>query len=350
MKAVYRYGYEPRQYEFRDMPDPTCGPEDVSIEVKYAAICGSDVATYFNGGEKGGICIVGHEFAGTVVQVGSQVSDWKPGDRVVSDNTGHVCGKCHACTSGLFLNCMERVALGYGMDGGFAKYVKIPGEILRIHKWALMRIPDGVPYEYAAILDPICNAYKAVAQESGLRPGESAIVFGPGPIGLLATQFCHIMGAKDVIMVGLSADKALRLDVAYEMGVTEFIASDAEDFVSRIHEVCGVEGADVAIDCAGAPSVLLQAISGVRKDGTIVKVGASTAPLNFSLNDLTYRAQIVKGHHAYDVISWRNCLGLLSKNMLRLDPLITHILPLEQWERGIHMMRNREGIKILLQP
>ena len=110
------------------------------------------------------------------------------------------------------------------------------------------------------------------------------------------------MGAKDVIMVGLSADKALRLDVAYEMGVTEFIASDAEDFVSRIHEVCGVEGADVAIDCAGAPSVLLQAISGVRKDGTIVKVGASTAPLNFSLNDLTYRAQIVKGHHAYDVI------------------------------------------------
>lgn len=157
------------------------------------------------------------------------------------------------------------------------KYVRIPGEILRIHKWALLRVPENVPFEYASIMDPICNAYKAVAQESGLRPGESAIVFGPGPIGLLAAQFCHMLSAKDVILVGLSADKELRADVANQMGVTEFIASDTEDLSARIHEICGREGADVAIDCAGAPIVLRQAIANVRKDGTIIKVGASAA-------------------------------------------------------------------------
>ena len=350
MKAVYRYGYAPLEIDFRDVPVPECGPEDVIIDVQWAAICGSDVATYFGGGPMGGLGTRGHEFAGIICQVGELVTDWKVGDRVVSDNTGHVCGVCHACTSGLFTNCVERVIIGGGMDGGFAKYVRIPGEILRIHKWALLRVPENVPFEYASIMDPICNAYKAVAQESGLRPGESAIVFGPGPIGLLAAQFCHMLSAKDVILVGLSADKELRADVAKQMGVTEFIASDTEDLNARIHEICGREGADVAIDCAGAPIVLRQAIANVRKDGTIIKVGASAAPLNFSLNDVTYRSQTIKGHHAYDVTSWRNCMGLLEKNMLVLDPLITHKLPLDQWERGMHMMKDREGIKILLKP
>lgn len=350
MQAVYRYGVEPLQTELREVPTPDCGPEDVILEVRYAAICGSDVGSYFGGGEKGGIGIVGHEFAGTVCQVGELVTDWHIGDRVVSDNTGHVCGKCHACTSGLFLNCVERVGIGYGMDGGFAKYVRIPGQVLRLHKWALTQIPEQVPFEYAAMMDPICNAYKAVAQESGLRPGESALVFGPGPIGLLAAQICKLMGAREIVMVGLSEDKALRAQVAAQMGVTQFIASDAEDLGGCIRSLCGSEGADVAIDCAGAPIVLRQAMDHVRKDGTIVKLGASAAPVNFSLNDLTYRAQTIKGHHAYDVTSWRNCLGLLSKNMLCLDSLITHKLPLDQWERGMHMMRNREGIKILLEP
>lgn len=349
MKAVYRYGFGPMEAELREVPEPVCGESDVLIAVRAAGICGSDVGSYYNGGS-GGLGVLGHEFAGDVVQAGKNVTDWKPGDRVVSDNTGHVCGKCHACTSGLFLNCVERIGIGYGMDGGFAKYVKIPGEILAIHKWALMRIPEGVPYAHAAILDPICNAYKAVAQESGLLPGENAIVFGPGPIGLLATQICRLMGAKNIILSGLAADKEARAEVAVQMGATVFVASDTEDLHSTVLRFCGAEGADCAIDCSGAPSVLRQAIDNVRKDGTIVKLGATSMPLNFSLSDLTYRSQTLKGHHAYDVTSWRNCLGLLEKSMLTLDPLITHTLPLEAWEQGMELMRTRKGIKVILDP
>jgi threonine dehydrogenase-like Zn-dependent dehydrogenase len=95
---------------------------------------------------------------------------------------------------------------------------------------------------------------------------------------------------------------------------------------------------------------LRQAIDNVRKDGTIVKLGATSMPLNFSLSDLTYRSQTLKGHHAYDVTSWRNCLGLLEKSMLTLDPLITHTLPLEAWEQGMELMRTRKGIKVILDP
>lgn len=350
MKAVYRYGFEPRQTELRDVPEPVCGDSDVIIEVKAAAICGSDVGSYFGGGEKGGIGVSGHEFAGVIAEVGKNVMDWKVGDRVVSDNTGRVCGKCHACTTGQFLNCIERVGIGYGMDGGFAKKVRIPGEVLAIHKWALMRIPANVPYEYAAMLDPICNAYKAVAQESGLMPGEDAIVFGPGPIGLLAVQFCKLMGAKNIILVGLETDKKNKYEVALQMGATHFVASDKEDLDEVVRSACGEEGAAVAIDCAGAPIVLKQAIENVRKEGRIIKVGVSNAPLNFPLTDFTYKAITLKGHHAYDVASWRNCLGLLEKEILCLAPLITHRLPLEEWEQGMELMRTQQGIKIILTP
>jgi threonine dehydrogenase-like Zn-dependent dehydrogenase len=158
------------------------------------------------------------------------------------------------------------------------------------------------------------------------------------------------MGAKNIILVGLEADKKNKSDVAAEMGATYFVASDVEDLNEVVNKVCGPEGAAVAIDCAGAPIVLKQAIANVQKEGRIIKVGVSNAPINFPLTDFTFKAITLKGHHAYDVASWRNCLGLLEKGMLNLEPLITHRLPLEEWETGMHLMKNQEAIKIILTP
>lgn len=116
----------------------------------------------------------GHEFAGEIVEVGEKVTDWKVGQRVVSDNSAHVCGVCPACEQGDFLCCESKVNLGLDNNtwgGGFSKYCKVPGEILRIHKHAIWEIPENVKYEEAAVLDPICNSYKAIAQQSHLLPG-----------------------------------------------------------------------------------------------------------------------------------------------------------------------------------
>lgn len=158
MKALARFGKAFGGYKMIDVPQPICGPEDVVIEIKAAAICGADMKHYnVDSGSDEFNSIRGHEFAGCIAQVGEKVKDWKVGQRVVSDNSGHVCGVCPACEQGDFLCCTEKVNLGLDNNtwgGGFSKYCLVPGEILKIHRHALWEIPDGVDYEDAAVLDP----------------------------------------------------------------------------------------------------------------------------------------------------------------------------------------------------
>lgn len=157
MKALARFGKAFGGYKMIDVPQPICGPEDVVIEIKAAAICGADMKHYnVDSGSDEFNSIRGHEFAGCIAQVGEKVKDWKVGQRVVSDNSGHVCGVCPACEQGDFLCCTEKVNLGLDNNtwgGGFSKYCLVPGEILKIHRHALWEIPDGVDYEDAAVLD-----------------------------------------------------------------------------------------------------------------------------------------------------------------------------------------------------
>ncbi|EIL60270.1 putative oxidoreductase, Zn-dependent and NAD(P)-binding protein [Escherichia coli 75] len=198
MKALARFGKAFGGYKMIDVPQPMCGPEDVVIEIKAAAICGADMKHYnVDSGSDEFNSIRGHEFAGCIAQVGEKVKDWKVGQRVVSDNSGHVCGVCPACEQGDFLCCTEKVNLGLDNNtwgGGFSKYCLVPGEILKIHRHALWEIPDGVDYEDAAVLDPICNAYKSIAQQSKFLPGQDVVVIGTGPLGLFSVQMARIMG------------------------------------------------------------------------------------------------------------------------------------------------------------
>ena len=195
MLALVKYGKGPKETELRDVPVPEIGEDDLLIEVKAAGICGSDIA-YDNGDHPDHLncpVVLGHEFSGVVSKIGANVKDWKVGDRVVSDNTGYVCGKCFACTTGQYLSCPDRKGLGYGMDGGFTDYVKITGSLLSKNPNTLFRIPEGVSFDEAAILDPICNAYKAIVQESRIMPGEDIVVFGVGPLGLFSIQIAKVM-------------------------------------------------------------------------------------------------------------------------------------------------------------
>lgn len=214
MKALARFGKAFGGYKMIDVPEPICGPDDIVIEIKAAAICGADMKHYnVDSGSDQFNSIRGHEFAGQIVRIGDKVKDWKVGQRVVSDNSGHVCGVCPACEQGDFLCCTEKVNLGLDNNtwgGGFSKYCLVPGEILKIHRHALWEIPQGVDYEEAAVLDPICNAYKSIAQQSKFLPGQDVVVFGTGPLGLFSVQMARIMGAVNIVMVGLEEDVAVR--------------------------------------------------------------------------------------------------------------------------------------------
>ena len=239
MHALKRFGTAFGGYKMMEnYPVPECGPDDIILEIKAAAICGADMKHWGvdNGYDDTNITpdqqqsVRGHEFAGEIVKVGENVKDWHIGQRVVSDNSAHVCGVCPACEQGDFLCCEHKVNLGLDNNtwgGGFSKYCKVPGEILAIHKHAIWEIPEGIKYEEACVLDPICNAYKAVAQQSHLIPGQDVVVFGTGPLGLFSVQVAKLMGAVNIVMVGLDDDVKVSIGVAKELGATHCVQKSA---------------------------------------------------------------------------------------------------------------------------
>lgn len=359
MHALKRFGTAFGGYKMmEDYPVPECGPNDIILEIKAAAICGADMKHWNvdNGYDDTNITpdqqqsVRGHEFAGEIVQVGENVKDWHVGQRVVSDNSAHVCGVCPACESGDFLCCEHKVNLGLDNNtwgGGFSKYCKVPGEILAIHKHAIWEIPEGVKYEEAAVLDPICNAYKAVAQQSHLIPGQDVVVFGTGPLGLFSVQVAKLMGAVNIVMVGLEEDVKVRFPVAMELGATHCVNGSREDVVARCTEICGRDNLGLVIECSGANIALKQALEMTRPNAEIVRVGMGFKPLEFSINDITAWNKSIIGHMAYDSTSWRNCIRLLQSGQIKVQPMITHRLGLSQWREGFDAMAKKEAIKVI---
>lgn len=349
MLALVKYGFGKGETELREVAVPEVGEDDLLIEVRAAGICGSDIA-YDNGEHPEHLrppVILGHEFSGVVSKAGKNVTAWKIGDRVVSDNTGYVCGTCYACSTGDYLNCPERLGLGYSMDGGFTQYVKISGKLLQKNPNTLFRVPENVSFEEAAILDPCCNAYKAVVQEGELMPGEVVAVLGVGPVGLSAVQIARVAGASKIIIIGKSGN-TVRFDAALKVGATHMIEIDKEDAVQRVIELTRGEGLDLVVDCAGPSILLKQAIDMVRKGGRIIRVGYDSNPPGFSLDPVVNKGVNVKGHFGYDYVSWRNSLRLMEMGKISLKGMISHTLPLKKWRDGFELVKHREAIKVIL--
>lgn len=362
MKALTRYCSEQHEfggYHYIDMPIPECGPDDIIIRVKAAAICGADMKHWYadlndqNHSDRLD-SIRGHEFSGIIVKVGENVTKWHVGQRVVSDNSGKVDGDCVACDHGDFLLCEHKTNLGldnnyaaFGGSGGFTKYAKIPGDILKVHHHAIWEIPEGVEYEEAAVLDPIANAYRAIAQQSSFLPGQDVVVFGTGPLGLFAVQIARIMGAVNIVMVGLDEDVPVRFPIAMEVGATHCVNGSKEDVVKRCTEICGRENLGLVVECSGANIALKQALEMLRPNGEVVRVGMGYKPLDFSINVVSEWNKSIIGHQAYDSTSWRESIRLLQSGAIKVQPLITHRLGLSQWKEGFAAMADKSAIKCI---
>lgn len=351
MKALVKYGFGKGEAEIREIPVPSIGDDDVLIEVQAAGVCGSDLA-FFEGGHENLLrppVVLGHEFSGIVAQVGKNVADWKAGDRVVSDNTGYVCGKCYACSTADYLACPERLGIGYGMDGGFTEFVRIPGQVLKVFPNSLMRIPESISFEEAAILDPCCNAYMAINQESKFYPGDDIAVFGVGALGLFSIQNARAAGAANIIAIGLAADEE-RFKIATKLGATHIIKGDLENVQERVAEITRGDGVGLVIDCAGVSVVLKQAIDIVRTSGQIVKIGYDEHPLGFSLDPVLDKAVSIKGHFGYSWLSWRNAIKLVEAGKLDMKAMISHRMKIDQFREAFDLLREKKAIKIIFTP
>jgi alcohol dehydrogenase/L-iditol 2-dehydrogenase len=317
----------------------------VLLQVGAVSVCGSDVHQYYNK-QSWPVrvpVILGHEFCGTVAGVGGAVKTFKEGDRVVSETAAQICGHCIYCRTGEYNICPERKGFGYGINGAMAQFVRVPERCLHA-------IPDSLPFEHAALTEPCSVAYNAVAIKSHIRPGDTVVVLGPGPIGLLCAEMARISGAGALIMSGAGELDARRLEAARSLGVTEAINSQVTDLAEVVRKYSDGLGADLVVDATGASAALKQGLDIVRPGGHVTKVGWGPQPLNFSLDPLVQKAVTLQGSFSHTFKNWEKVVAMLTAKQINLEPVISVTTNLQNWQDSFEGMHSGTYVKAVLLP
>jgi alcohol dehydrogenase/L-iditol 2-dehydrogenase len=344
MKAVVYYERASGAVEVRDVPIPTFGPDECLVRVRYCGVCGTELHLFH--GQLNSLAhppvILGHEWCGEVAEVGERVQGFRPGDRVVSETAAYTCGTCSFCRSGEYHLCPERLGFGYGVDGAFTSYVRARAVLLH-------HIPEGVTDEAAAMCEPICVAYNALFEKSRIRPGDTVVIIGPGPVGLFALQLAKLAGAGTVMVTGTSRDKG-RLALAKQLGADFTVVVPDEDPVPLIRDVGDGMGAHLVVDCAGTGPAVQQAIDLVRRNGQITKIGFALKPLNLTLDEIVTRGITLQGSFSHNWKTWEAVLELLRLGRIQTEPMLSAILPITSWREAFEQLESQQAVKILLHP
>lgn len=343
MRALVKYGRKNGDVEIRDVAEPAeIGPDQVLLEVKAAGVCGSDIhmwREHHSWAIKQPL-VLGHEFGGLVAAVGEHVSGFKLGDRVVCETAAQVCNQCVYCLSGNYNLCPNRLGYGALADGAFTKYVVARPQILH-------HVPDNVPFEHAALTEPICVAYNALVEKTQMKPGDLVVIQGPGPIGIMALQIVRLRGAGTIVVLGTDVDKH-RLEVASELGAHYTVNIQHEDATKLVQSLGDGFGADLVVDCTGVSKALKQSLDLVRPNGRITKIGWGPQPLDFSLDPLVGKAVTLQGSFSHTYPTWERVLGLLSTGQVNLGPVIGGVYSLDEWEEGFSKMEAGQNVKSVL--
>ena len=343
MKAMLLTEYE--HLEVTDLPTPEVGAGELLVEVRACGICGSDIHGYDGStGRRIPPLVMGHEASGVVAKVGEGVKGFAVGDRVTFDSTVS-CGKCPYCRSGHINLCDNRRVLGvscgeYRQHGAFAEYVVVPEHIS-------YRLPDGVSFEHAAMIEAVSIAVHA-ANRAKPTLGDTALVVGSGMIGLLAIQAVKLAGAARVIAVDLEDS---RLAVAKSLGADVTLNAKTTDVPAEVAKLTGGRGADVTLEVVGATPTIKTAIAATRKGGTVVLVGNLAPNVEMPLQAIVTRELSVLGSCASNG-EYPACIELLSSGAIKVDPLITATASLDEgpaWFARLH--RGEPGaMKVILKP
>ena len=202
--------------EFKDIDRPVPGEDEVLIQVKAVSICGSDLHIYHDEHPYWPPIVMEHEFSGEIAEVGSKVTKWKVGDRVVSETRTGNCEICRYCQAGFPQICPEKQPPGIGRDGAMAPYLVMPADLLHC-------LPDNVTFEEAALTEPTAICVHSLLERTGVKPGEVVVVNGAGPIGLICLQLARIAGASKIIVSGISRSAALKLEKAKKLGADRIV-------------------------------------------------------------------------------------------------------------------------------
>ncbi len=334
----------------QEVPRPEVGHGDVAVRVGFCGVCGSDIPRVFVKGTYSFPTICGHEFAGVVEEVGPGVDDVSPGDRVAVFPLIW-CGRCSACERGKYVQCLDYDYLGSRSDGAFAEYVVAP-------RRNLLPVPEGVTLEEAAMTEPASVALHAVRRGGGCQPGETVLILGAGPIGLMVAQWARAMGASQILIFDIASEK---LELARGLGFENAFDSREAKPLEVVHSLTEGQGAHLSFDAAGVPVTLLQAFEATRRGGRTVLLGNPSGDVTIPaalLSQLMRREVDLYGTWNSDFSplgnddDWHATLDAMASKTIDLLPLVTHRVPLPGSLEALEMMNaGREFFcKVLIQP
>jgi len=345
MKALVKTQKGDGFFEIQDIPKPEIKKEDdVLIRVLAAGVCGTDVHILHDEFPYWPPVVVGHEFVGVVEEIGSAVTNFKVGDRIVAEPHTHFCGKCDMCRSGRIQLCAHKRSPGWGMNGAFTDYLVMP-ELFLHH------VPQKVSDEVAALAEPLAIVTHEVLERAKVEPQDKIAIVGAGPIALLAAVAARSGGASRIYMLGTDADEALRFPTAKKLGIDAVINVQHENVEEKILELTDGKGVDMVIEASGAEAGINTAISIVKKCGRICVIGVpSREKVNIKWKMMVNKVLDVIFNFSSSVSSWERALSIMDTTPYDLSAIITHRVNITEWESAFEDIAAGKAIKVLFLP
>ena len=336
---------EHNHFVYEDMPQPEIGPDDVLIQVKACGICGSDVHGMDGStGRRFPPIVMGHEAAGVIAELGKNVKDWKKGECVTFDSTVS-CGTCLFCRRGQINLCDNRRVLGvscedYRCHGAFAEYITVPQQIL-------YRLPEGLSFEQATLVEPLSVAVHAVGR-TPISLNDTAVVVGSGMVGLLVIQALRAAGCGHIIAVDIDQT---RLDLACKLGADVGLKSDDCNVPDEVLKLTDSLGADIAFEVVGITPTIKIAVAVLRKGGSLTLVGNLSPTVEWPLQSIVTREISVYGS-CISCGEYPACLEMMARGTINVDALISATAPLAEGAAWFKRLYEKEPglLKVILVP
>lgn len=338
MRALIYNG--PENMTLNDIEVPKINEDEVLIQVQVSGICGSDIHGYMGKtGRRIPPMVMGHEFSGVISSVGAKVKGYKAGDRVTAQ-PAISCGRCEYCKSGRTNLCPSLGMLGVmSTPGSLAEYMVVPSNLL-------YKLPDGVSFEYGALIEPLAVGYSAIMKVPDLA-GKNVLVVGSGTIGLMILQVLTKMNCKSITVSDISGH---RLGLAKEIGADYVINPTNQDMLKEISKATDGAMMDVAFEVVGIGPTVYQAMMSLQKGTTCVWVGNSAKMIELDMQNVVTRQLRVQGTYAYTHKEFGEALNFLIENELNLDPIISAVVPMAEGPEYFNRLARDPGnlIKVLV--
>jgi L-iditol 2-dehydrogenase len=307
------------------------GAGEAVVTVAGAGVCGTDLHITDDEFPSRAPVTMGHEISGVVQHVGPEVDEEWLGARVVCETYFSTCGVCTWCRDGRANLCPDRRSIGSFVDGGFAPEVLVPAR-------SLHRIPDWLDEHAATLAEPLACVCQCLCDPAAVFPGDEVLVTGPGPVGLLAAQVARALGGRPLV-AGLPRDE-IRLDAASGLGFETALADELD----------GDERFQAVIECSGSAGGATACLRGALRGGRYVQVGVFGKPVTVPLDAVFQKELVVTSGFASTARSWRRALAFIEDRRVELEPLVSEVVPLDDWERVFADLREGRGIKYVFDP